>query len=220
MKTKDWKPSKPALALVIGHDPGLQKSETQASYALFADYYFKPLPSIPSEKSKYGLTKSTFDQIAYLSNNQIDPKSIYITNLCNDSLTYAPTGKTVLIPESKAKQGISKILQIINDNPSIEYIFPMSLQVNYWLQKLGFYESNTDFVTLTEPKEKGIKNVKPYFSPRKPKTFQLICGNMYNTSVNEKVRVIPILHAKNYPLNGRFIEAYSEPYERIKKNFI
>ena len=40
METLDWKPREPPRALLIGHDPRLQKSNTQAEYVLFANYYF------------------------------------------------------------------------------------------------------------------------------------------------------------------------------------
>ena len=217
MVTKDWKPEKPAKALLIGHDPRLQKSDTQASYALFTDYYFDPIPTKTNEKKKYGLAKTTFDHLLYLTNNKIDPKTVYITNLCNDGLPHAPKGKTVLIPEQKAQEGVERIRKILKDYPSIEYIFPMSLQVNYWLQKLGFYASNNDFVIKSEPKEIGVINDKPYFEPRNSGTFLLICGNRYNPIGNAQI-IIPILHSKQFPLNKRTI-AYRSAYESIKAYF-
>lgn len=63
MKTIDWKSKKEAKALLVGHDPRLQNSNTIANYALFADYYFKPISNIQSEKRKYGLAKSSFEYI-------------------------------------------------------------------------------------------------------------------------------------------------------------
>jgi hypothetical protein len=218
MQTKDWKSLETATALVIGHDPRLQKSDTVAQYALFADYIFNPKPIKPSEKKKYELAKATFDQIRGLTNNQINPNTVYVTNLCNNSLTHAPVGKTVLIDEIEAKEGYQNILQILHDNPTIEYVFPMSLQVNYWLQKLGLYNSNNDFVRYSEPKEIGLKNDLPYFQPLRQGTFTLICGNVYEV-INGHQKVIPILHSKNYPLNGKFLVAYGSSYDRIRKLF-
>jgi hypothetical protein len=88
MKTKNWRSIETAKALVIGHDPRLQESETIAPFAFFTDYYFRQEPTNPSERSKYGLAKVTFDQIVDITNGKTDPKSIYITNLCNDPLPH------------------------------------------------------------------------------------------------------------------------------------
>ncbi len=218
MKTEDWKAIETAKALVIGHDPRLQKSDTIAPFALFADYYFRQEPTKPSERSKYGLAKATFDHINYLTNNKIKPNTVYITNLCNESLPHAPKNKMVYIPMEKAIEGLNNIKKILRENLSIEYLFPMSLQVNYWLQKLGFYSSDNEFLELTEPREKGLQKDPKYFEPKNNRTFLLICGNIYNVTDGHQ-KVIPILHTKNYPLKGNFLEAYGLSYDRIRKYF-
>jgi hypothetical protein len=218
MKTEDWKSIETAKALVIGHDPRLQTSETLAQYAFFADYYFRQPPTGSSERRKYGLAKATFDHIQYLTNGKTSDKSIYITNLCNSPLPHAPKGKTVLITESEAKIGYQNILKIINENPTIEYIFPMSLQVNYWLQKLGLYKSEDDFLILSEPNKIGLINNPPYFQPVTGRTFTMICGNVYKSNSGRQ-KIIPILHTKNYPLKGKFLGAYGPSYERIRNYF-
>jgi hypothetical protein len=210
--TEDWKSKEEARILLIGHDPRLQKSDTEAKYVLFANYFFEEIPKPISEKQKYGLAKSTFDYIAYLTLNKFKPENIYITNLCNDALVHAPKGRTVLIPKDKAEKGLNNINKILLKNQSIEYIFPMSLQVNYWLQKLDFYNSNDDFLKLSEPKEKGLKNNPPYFEVQTKRTFQMICGKEFSIN-NGKHKVIPILHVKNYPLKGRFLDAYGDKYK-------
>jgi len=218
MKTKDWKPIESAMALIIGHDPRLQDSDTVAPYALFANYYFRPEPTKPSERSKYGLAKATFDQIIDITNGCIDPNSMYITNLCNNALPHAPKNKMVLIPREKADEGLTNIRDILFTNPIIEYVFPMSLQVNYWLQKLGFYNSQNDFLALTEPKAIGLNSDPPYFQPKRNRTFVLICGNVYNVNDGNQ-KVIPILHTKQYPLNKRTLPAYGPAYDRIRAYF-
>ena len=218
MKTEDWKAIETAKALVIGHDPRLQKSDTIAPFALFADYYFRLEPTKPSERSKYGLAKATFDHINYLTNNKIKSNKVYITNLCNESLPHAPKNKMVYIPREKATEGLNNIKKILKENPDIEYIFPMSLQVNYWLQKLGFYTSDNEFLDLTEPREKGLQKDPKYFEPKNNRTFLLICGNIYKVTDGHQ-NVIPILHTKNYPLKGNFLEAYGLSYDRIRKYF-
>jgi hypothetical protein len=217
MRTNDWKSKEKAKGLVIGHDPRLQKSDTIADCAIFANYFFKNDLKNRADLQKFKLAKSTFDQITEITNGKIKPEEIYITNLCNRQLSHSPNGKTVFIPEKEAIEGLKNIQSILNENPTIEYIFPMSLQVNYWLQKLDFYNSNTDFVIETKPKAKGIENENPYFEPKKTKTFLKICGNQYKTKNGNQI-IIPILHSKNYPIKGNFT-AYKEKYENIKNCF-
>lgn len=217
MKTKDWKSIRTPKALVIGHDPRLQVSDTIAPYALFADYYFNPIPTKPSEKRKYGLAKVTYDQITYITNSKINPDTIYVTNLCNYPLPHAPKNRMVYIPKDKAQEGIANIIKILNEHPTIEYVFPMSLQVNYWLQKLGYYDSNDSFIARSEPREKGIKNDPPYFEPKYTLTFLLICGNIYSP-IEGQQKIIPILHSKQFPLNKKTIK-YNPCYDRIREYF-
>jgi len=217
MQTLDWKSKEEAKALVIGHDPRLQKSDTIANFVLFADYFFKDKPKSSSERQKFELAKSTFDQILKITNGIITPEEIYITNLCNESLPHAPKGKTVLIPEIKAIEGLKNIENILKENPTIEYVFPMSLQVNYWLQKLNFYHSSTDFVNKTEPKTKGIECVNPYFEPKESRTFLMICGNQYKIENGNQI-IIQFCHSKNYPIKGNF-SAYQENYKNIHNYF-
>ena len=216
---KDWIPKQPAKALIIGHDPRLQQSDTIAPFVLFADFYFREEPQKRPDKNKFGLAKSTFEQIIEITGNKIKPEEIYLTNLCNMPLPHAPKGKTVLITENHAREGIEHIRQILKENPTIEYIFPMSLQVNYLLQKLGFYFSNLEFIEQSEPKEEGVVNIPPYYEAKKDyrHPFLLICGNQYMVKGENQI-VIPILHSKNYPLKGRFL-SYSDSYNRIKEYF-
>ena len=218
MQTLDWKPKENApRALLIGHDPRLQQSDTQAEYVLFANYFFDKTIKDRTFKSKYGLAVSAFNQITHITNGKIKSEEIYITNLCNSALPHAPKGKTVYIPEDKAIAGVENIKRIIEENQSIEYIFPMSLQVNYWLQKLGLYYSSAEFVEKSTPKTKGILNEPPYYEPKEKYTFLLICGRKYQVKEGTKI-VIPILHAKCFPLNKQFV-AYEPAYERIRNYF-
>jgi len=221
MQTLDWNPQEHGLkipkALLIGHDPRLRKSDTQAEYALFANYYFDKTIKDKAFKSKYGLAASAFNQITYITNGKIKPEEIYITNLCNSALPHAPRSKTVYIPEDKAKEGFENIKRIIEENQSIEYLFPMSQQVNYWLQKLGLYDSNNEFTEKTTPETKGVLNKLPFYEPKEKSTFLMICGNKYKVKETSQV-VIPILHAKCFPLNKQF-KSYKPAYERIRSYF-
>ena len=218
MQTLDWKPKEQTLrALLIGHDPRLQQSDTQAEYVLFANYYFDKTIKDRAFKSKYGLAASAFNQITQITNGKIKPEEIYITNLCNSTLPHAPKGKTVCIPEEKAIAGVENIKKIIEENPNIEYLFPMSLQVNYWLQKLGLYQSSNEFVIESTPKTIGIQNEPPYYEPIGKSPFKLICGNRYQVTGGTQT-VIPILHAKCFPLNKQ-LRAYEPAYERMRSYF-
>jgi hypothetical protein len=214
--TKPWGDPNKAKVLVIGHDPRLQASNTLAGYCLFADYYEKyhsrALPTTRTELSKYQLAKSVFDCIGDLTADKVNYKELLITNLCNKALGHAPPNKTVLIPEDKAMEGLTEIRNLLK-NSQVKLIFPMSQQVNYWLQKLGFYSGDSIFLAKSEPKENGKKNTQPYYQPQETNVFKLICGNEYISDIQYKT--YPILHTKNYPLKGKFT-VYEENYARCK----
>ena len=217
-KCLDWNPSEHfegivAKVLLIGHDPRLQSSDTIADYALFADYYFKEIPLKNAEKRKFDFARRSIEQVLEITNQQYSAEEIYVTNLCNESLPHAPTGKTVLIPDVIAKEGAERIKNIINQNRSIELVLPMSQQVNYWLQKYGFYRTGTSFCDNAQPKQKGIDNDPPYYEPMRGKAFLEICGNVYTLDTGQ--RLIPILHTKQY---GKLM-AYGQCYERLMDLF-
>jgi len=219
-KTKDWTPSKEAKVLLIGHDPRLQESETIAEYALFADYYFKEEQRAVSEKKKQKFARNSINNILELTKNKFSAENIYVTNLCNDELQRdeSTTKKTVYIPLDKAKKGIEHIKDILAKNPSIEYVFAMSQQVNYWLQVLGLYPQQTEFIERSMPKEKGVNNNPPYYESKKDRGFLEICGKAYKIN-GSKQTIIPILHTKSYSLIiGRYPE-YKKCYDNLKKLF-
>ena len=212
--TKDYKPTKPAKVLLIGHDPTLRNTETQAEYAFFADYYFKGEPKKKSEKRKFMLAKKTFDQILDITVGKFDADEIYITNLCNKTLPH--TNGVVKIPQNEAAEGVIRIKEILKNNPALQYVFPMSLQVNYWLQELGLYSSHDSFLDDTRPKESN--NNMQSFKPRKGRTFLRICGKQFKINGFDKQILIPILHTKQYPLAGR-MTAYDDSYKCIRDYF-
>lgn len=217
---KDWNPliekGVTPKVLLIGHDPRLQSSETIADYALFSNYYFEEEQKNSSERRKFGLAEKSFQQILDITNYRFRAEEIYVTNLCNESLIHAPKGKTVLIPEQKAKEGYERIVSIIHQYQTIELIFPMSQQVNYWLQYFGLYQTPTDFVNKAKPKQKGILNNPPYYEAVKQRDYPFleICGKVYD--LNTGLKLIPILHTKSY---GK-IAAYSHCYEQMRKLFV
>ena len=199
-----------AIVLIIGHDPRLQESNTLANSAFFADYYFKPIPTQQKELAKYKLAEAVYNYIGHLTSHKYSASQIVLTNLCNSALPHAPKGKIVYIPENEAQQGINVIIDILNQS-NIEVVFAMSEQVNYWLQKLGFYSKVSEFLSNAEPRVNGIIHKPPYYEPLRSKAFTYICGKRYTTSDGRNV--FPILHVKNWPLRGPFTKAYGKAYE-------
>lgn len=214
MKTKIWGNPEKARILVIGHDSGLQSSPTIADYCFFADYYFQPKPSRNSELSKYRLAESLFNCIRDLTTGLFSDDKILITNLCNETLPPSPKGKTNYIPRVKAEDGLRTTRNLLNES-RVVLIFAMSQQVNYWLQQLGFYNTGTQFLQKSDPKEIGICNEQPYYQPKKPGAFKDICGNKY--VADNKYNLFPILHVKSYPLKENFL-TYEENYQNCKKD--
>lgn len=218
MRSKDLKPANPAKVLVIGEDSNLQWSDTATRYAMFADYYFRSFPEDHGERSRNVEARNLFNHLTYVTLNSFKPDEMYITNLCNDYVEPAPKGKRVLIPEEKAIKGLEHIEWILEQNPSIEVILPMSLQTNYWLQKLGFYGGDETFVHGAQPRRIGMESIQPYYQPVDGKTLRTIIGNVYDATAHP-VKVIPVLPAKDYPLKDKNLELYAEAYEKIRAFF-
>lgn len=218
MRAKDWKAVKTAKVLLIGEDSNLQWSDAVPEFVMFADYFFRKFPKDHGERSRNVEARNVFAQITDLTDGLITAEDVYITNLCNDSLEHAPKGKRVLIPEAKALKGIEHINWILSENPSIEWIFSMSLQTNYWLQKTEFCIGEDIFVKAAEPRRIGIECIQPYYQPVNGKAFSEICGNIYNVK-NGAIKVIPILPAKDYPLKEQNIERYAGAYDKIRGYF-
>ena len=221
MECKDWNPDVELKVtpkvLLIGHDPRLRESDDEAEYVLYSNFYFKKVGlKGRSEKQKYGLAAKSFGQILDITNGRFRAEEIYVTNLCNKFLPHtAKNGQTVYISETNAKDGYERIVKIINQYKTIEYIFPMSQQVNYWLQYFGLYHTETDYLDKAKPKQKGINNTPPYYEAEKQNDapFLEICGNEYLLSTGQKL--IPILHTKQYVQ----LLTYYPCYERMKKIF-
>ena len=210
--TKPWGNPKTAKVMVIGHDPALQRSQTLAEYCFFADYYFRDKPSSVKELRKYQLAEALFTCIDDLTGGRIPKEQILITNLCNHQLTRPGKGKTVFIPRKEAEQGLAQIAYFLADS-KIKLVFPMAQQVNYWLQTLGFYPIDRQFIEAAEPDSVGIDSCPAFYRPRKTGAFKYICGKRF-TRYNQQ-SVFPILHIKNYPLKGRF-KVYEQAYANCK----
>lgn len=218
MRSKDLKPANPAKILVIGEDSNLQWSDTATTVAMFADYYFRSFPEDHGERSRNVEARNLFNHLSYVTLCTVKPDEMYITNLCNDYIEPAPKGKRVLIPEEKAIKGLDHIKWVLDQNPSIEFVLSMSLQTNYWLQRLDFYGGDDAFLHGAQPRRKGLECIQPYYQPVDGKVFRAICGNLYEAKTHP-VKVIPILPAKDFPLNDKDYELYHNSYEKIRDYF-
>lgn len=94
------------------------------------------------------------------------------------------------------------LLRIVKHG-SIRLVFPMSEQVNYWLQHLGFYSAKQSFLRDAAPSPAGLQHNPPFYKPRKAGMFPSICGRRF--AGPDGVTVFPIVHVKNWPLRGAFL---------------
>ena len=129
--------------------------------------------------------------------------------------------QSLLIPASIAKNGVEHIKNILMQYHSIELVFPMSQQVNYWLQFFGLYHTDTDYLDKAKPNLKGVNNNPPYYQAVKQREspFLEICGKVYTLDTGQKL--IPILHTKQYG-NGNFnghLLPYKCNYDNLAKLF-
>ncbi|MCS2958513.1 hypothetical protein NXX53_18710 [Bacteroides salyersiae] len=104
MRTKDWKAINTPQILVVGEDSNLQWSETVAKYAMFADYYFRNFPEDHGERSRNVESRNLFDYIMELTDHQLTPEDVYITNLCNDEVEARTQGKKNIHPGRKSSK--------------------------------------------------------------------------------------------------------------------
>lgn len=218
MRSKDWKAVKSAKLLLIGEDSNLQWSDDVAEYVMFADYYFRDFPADDGERSRNVEAQNMFAQLLHVTGGKFKSDEVYVTNFCNDRIEAAPKGKRVLIPEERAVKGLEHIEWILIANPSIEWIVPMSLQTNYWLQKLGFYGGASEFLSAAEPRRNGLSSEPPYYQPVDGKAFTQICGTVFDAK-DKPVKVVPILPAKDFPLRERNLEQFAAKYEALRAYF-
>jgi hypothetical protein len=188
--TRPWGSPEKARVLVIGHDPRLQVSGTLATYCFFADYYFRAKPTQKTELAKYQLAEAVFACVGDLTGGHIPDDEVLVTNLCNQALRRPLGRKIVFIPKEKAEQGLTEIRALLKGS-HIRLIFPMSQQVNYWLQALGFYPANNAFVEASKPKEIGTKNDPPYYEPSRPGAFKGVCGRKFIADQKYSEREFP-----------------------------
>jgi hypothetical protein len=202
--------------LYIGHDPRLQESDTVAEFAFFADYYSRPKPVAPRELRKYGLAAAMFQMVDWLTGGNVRPEEVVATNLCNRALPHAPKNETVLIPEDQAALGVSELQQLLSAS-SIQVIVSTSLQVNYWLQRLGFCTVNAAFLADARPTPAGLSNDPPFYHPARGRAFTHVCGQRFLGPGG--IPVYPVLHVKqwSWPLKPSLLDAYGAAHERCRE---
>lgn len=216
MRSKDIKASNPKI-LVIGEDSNLQWNDSVADYVMFADYYFRDFPKDGGERSRNVEARNLFEHILGFTDKRVKANEIYITNLFNDYLpAHPPKGKRQLIPEINATKGLEHIKWILEQNPSIKLVYAMSLQTNYWLQKLGFYVGSEEFIHGAQPRRVGLESESPYYQPVDGKALTFICGNIYDAA-NYPVKVVPVLANKDYPMNEMNSRRFMDAYVRAKQ---
>ena len=126
----------------------------------------------------------------------------------------------MLIPEEKAKEGLERIRKILKTNPTISYIFSMSLQTNYWLQKLEFYTcQDENFLHNAQPRRIGLEPINNYYQPVNPKALSSIIGNIYDVNGFDS-KIVPILPAKDSLLKDKNIDLFQTPYLKIKESLV
>lgn len=190
-----------AKVLLIGHDPNLQNSKKLPEYCFFADYTkLKHRPKESGDGKRYDLAKSVFRHVKFLTSGKIKEDEIYLTNLCNKKLPrpklYEFDMSEFYISRSNAEEGLADIERILA-NSNIKVILSSSLQVNYWLQVLGFYRYSDEFIKNAEPIPWCAANdcYTPLHRALGHKgLFYNICGEKFITSTNHII--FPILHIK------------------------
>lgn len=217
-KTKDWSSIKSPKVLLIGENSTLQWSDEVIPHVMFLDYFFREKPYDLGERSRFTEAKLIIELVDKLTGGWCAPQYVYATNISLDLHTRSPKGKHLFVPEESAKEGIQRIRKILSDNPTIEYVFAMGLQVNYYLQKLGFYAPEETFIHGSQPRTVGITNRPPYYQPVNAKVMLDICGRFFDIDGFSQ-KLVPILPAKDYPLTVENMERYGDKYIGIQNYF-
>jgi hypothetical protein len=203
-----------AKIMVIGHDPRLQRTQTQADVAFFMDYLKDVAPGSRSEASKYGLAKALWDYVADLAGGPVALSTLYVTNLCNEFLEHIPGSGTVLIPDEKARQGVEAIARTIASG-SFSLILPMAVQPFYHLCQLGFLDEDSEVIKafIAGARADPGKAARGIYVQGGRAPFLAVCGRRFH---HRGVPVIPVVHVKQWPLKPRMAR-YTEPMQRARQ---
>lgn len=197
-----------ARILAIGHDPRLQRSDTQAQYAFFLNYLEEPRPTRPSERRKYDFASSVINYVRHLVSPSVALEDMFLTNLCNEFMERPIAGGTVLITDNVAERGTQAIEDILSSG-SFKVILSMTPQVLYHLVRLGFVanpdENLLAFLGTARPSPAAA--VRKAYVPVGRSPFLKVCGRKYYHR-SDGVPIIPIVHVKQWPLNNRMESHY------------
>lgn len=222
MKTADWPAISKPKAILIGENSTLQWKDEVLEHAMFLDYYFNHPPYDLGERSRYSEAKTIFEILLEISDGKCRPEQVHGTLLSNEILARPPKGKHLFVPEDEAVSGLNHIKALLKRYPSVEYIFVMGLQANYYLQKLGFYncgEATEEFIHGAQPRRIGLESYHQYYQPVNAKPFRDVCFKRYKLAEYENIELIPMLPVKSYPLSGSELNNFGENFESLKASF-
>ena len=222
MKTSDWASVLDAKYLLVGEHSTLQWSDEVVEYAMFLDYYFSTKPYDLGERSRYSEAKNIFTYLKEMTNQRCTPELVHGTLICYDPLNRPPKGKHTLLPAEDAKKGYLRIKRILEENPTIKYIFVMGMQANYHLQKLGFYscgEQGAAFLKGAEPARAGLLYDDKFYQPVNAKPFREICFKPFEVADYDGVKIIPILPHKSYPLYDANFNNFGDSFAELTSYF-
>lgn len=217
-RTEDWISVVSPKALLVGENPTLQWSDEVIDHVMFLDYYFREKPRDLGERSRWSEAAATFDYIRDITAERCRPEQLFATDLWLGPLERAPKGKHILIPEREAKLGMQHLRNILRDNPTIETVFVMDMQANYYLQKLGFCSADEEYLHGAQPRNTGLQNDPPFYQPVSGKVFRKICCKRFGIA-GYTAELIPILPARDYPLRDDNIRIYGDLYASLIESF-
>lgn len=222
MKTSDWQSIITPRALIVAENSTPQWKDDIPEYPMYLDYYFYNPPYDLGERSRYSEAKVLLETLTDLTQGACRPEEVSATLLSFDVLLRPPKGKRLLIPSAQAQEGVERIKAILGANPSIEYLFVMGLQTNYYLQKFGLYdcgELTSSFLRGAEPRRVGLSAADPFYQPVDAKPFREICFGRFAVDALG-IEVIPILPLKSYPLSGVELTNFGANFESLRESFV
>jgi hypothetical protein len=184
--------------MVVGHDPRLRKSETEAEYCFFLEYLALNTVTSNADKQKKAFAETTVEYIRSIVGSEVQLEDIYFTNLCNRFLSRPIIKGTVLIPDVDADNGIDKIENTINSG-SFLIILSMSLQVFYHLARTGFMTESgkelKEFIEQAKPDPKY--SAQNAYKSLGKSPFLSVCGQIFHHRY-DSIPIVPILHVNQF----------------------
>lgn len=93
-----------AEILVIGHDPRLQTSDSEAQSAFFLEMPSRELKT-QVEVRQRSFAHRLLKYVDWLTGRKLPLSELYVTNLCNEFLERRAKG-AIYIPKSEAQRGV------------------------------------------------------------------------------------------------------------------